>query len=188
MFGTYATSSHAELGGHAGGWTVVTPMWGGHLSNCLFAVLLWMIDSCLKRKAWHNHLPSRVVTHIQSWTLTFHFFFFLFISFQILHLCVRVFYTPLSCSVLLIMIMMIKIMINDYWGVFFPPQPIMTFYTFYNYNTLTLSPTIPTIHSPASFTEATQISHGRSMKAQPLQDVSQDQGINHSPEQELWQA
>lgn len=64
IFGTYATSSqngsHAEMGGHAGGRTVVTPMWGEHLNDCLFAVLLWRIDSELKMMAWHNHLPSRV--------------------------------------------------------------------------------------------------------------------------------
>lgn len=62
IFGTYATGSqscsHAELGGHASGRTVVTPMWGEHLSGCLFVVLLWMIDSGLKMMAWHNHLPS----------------------------------------------------------------------------------------------------------------------------------
>lgn len=64
IFGTYATSSqncsHAEMGGHSGGRTVVTPMWWEHVNDCLFAVLLWMIDSGLKMVAWHNYLPARV--------------------------------------------------------------------------------------------------------------------------------
>lgn len=71
---------------------------------------------------------------------------------------------------------------------FFSSTPITTFCTFSNCNTLTLSLTIPTIHSATFSTEATQISCSRSMRAQPLQDMSQDQGINHSLEQELWQA
>lgn len=53
---------------------------------------------------------------------------------------------------------------------------------------LTLSHTIPSLHSAASFTEASQISPGHSMRAQLLQDMLQGRGINHSPEQELWQA
>lgn len=65
-FGTYATGSQScsqcELGGRAGGRGVVTPMWGENLSDCLFAVLLWMIDSGLKMIAWHNHLPSQLTS------------------------------------------------------------------------------------------------------------------------------
>lgn len=68
IFGTYATGfqscSHAGLGGHASGLTVVTLMLGEHLCDCLFAVLLWMIDSGLRMMAWHNHLPSRILTRI----------------------------------------------------------------------------------------------------------------------------
>lgn len=60
----YATGSHAESGGHAGGRAVVTPMWGEHLSICLFARLLWMIDSGLQMMASHNHLPSAALPRL----------------------------------------------------------------------------------------------------------------------------
>lgn len=57
-----------------------------------------------------------------------------------------------------------------------------------NCDNLNLAPTIPALHSTRSFTEASQISPGRSMRAQLLQDMLQGQGINHPTEQEPWQA
>lgn len=73
-----------------------------------------MIDSGLKMMAWHNHLPSRVLTHIQSWILTFLLFFFLFLIRSCMCVLQRSHLYPFELhSVLMIMIMMIKLMIND---------------------------------------------------------------------------
>lgn len=120
IFGTYATGSHscshAELGGHAGRRTVVTPMWGENLSDCLFAVLLWMIDSGLKMMAWHNHLPSQLTSsHELSLSLSLSLCLSLFTSSKFRSMLERHFYCCKLNSTLVIMIMMIKLMINDCW-------------------------------------------------------------------------
>lgn len=129
--------SHAGLQGCAGRRTVVTAMWGESLSDCLFALLLWMIDSGLKMMAWQNHLlPQLTSTHAVSSSIS---------HVSDIRTDRRHLYGSDLDSMLTMMIMIIKLMIKDRWDWLRLSSP-----------SLTVTPwpfgfTIPTIQSATPF-------------------------------------
>ncbi len=187
IFAIYATSSqsgsHAELGGRAGGWAVVTLMWGEHLSDCHFAVLLWMIDSGLKMMAWHNHLPSQLSS---SRELSLSPSFSLCLSLLSSSECMR----GVETFILLWTDQCAydddyEDEANDRWD-FCPPHQ-----SWLSALSLTVTPWPFRLPSPL-FTQQPlslrPLKLALAVRREPNQDMLQGRGINHSPEQEPRQA